>query len=479
MKRILVLVVLAILLTACSNTSEPSLSQGNSKDNSAAEATISFTDDDGRKINISSPCERIISLYSAHTENLYALGAGGKLIGAHSTSTYPAAAAFLDTYDYSGDPEKVIAANPDLVLIRPFITRKAPEFVTALENAGILIVSLYPESFNEFDEYIRKLAVLTGTEQAAERELSAFHVNIDEITERTGRVADKQSVFFESTEVNLRTVTPDSMPAIAIQRAGGVNIAADAVAVEDGSSIASFGDEKILELADEIDVYVSQRGAMNAGGDEKSIASRPGFNTVKAVTDGRVFLINEKIISSPTFRYFKGIKELARYMYPEVMDSLEGFMSGEEATRREFANIVVMSRHIPIYVPASSKYYKEKRKGHTYGMFADVPWTDEDYDYIETAVSSGYLTWEKRENGEYFDPDAPVTREELAQTIFVIGQFSDKGSVQKISDLLDCENPRIVQILVDNGIFTLEGGRFEPGRKVTMQEIVSALSLVK
>ena len=66
-------------------------------------------------------------------------------------------------YDYNADPENVIAAEPDLVLIRPFINRKSPDFVAALENAGLTVVSLYPESFEEFDGYIEKLAMLTGT----------------------------------------------------------------------------------------------------------------------------------------------------------------------------------------------------------------------------------------------------------------------------------------------------------------------------
>lgn len=469
----------AVLLTACGRTAGPIPAQTAAQGDYAAVSAISFTDDDGRKINIEAPCERIISLYSAHTENLYALGAGDKLIGAHSTSTYPAEAAFLDIYDYNGDPEKVIAAEPDLVLIRPFITRRSPDFISALEKAGILVVSLYPESFDEFDDYINKLAMLTGTEQKARQELAAFYGNIETITAQTRSIKDKKSIFFESTEANLRTVTPDSMPAIAIELAGGINVAADAVPVEEGSSIASFGDERILSLAEKIDVYVSQRGAMNAGGDERSIVSRPGFSTIKAIAEGKVFLINEKIISSPTFRYYKGVKELARYMYQEVMDSLDAYMKNDKATRRDFANIVVRSMHLPIYIPYSSKYYQEEHKGHTYGMFKDVPWTDVDFDYIETAVLSGYIPWEKGSEGEYFKPDEPVTREELAQAIFIMGEFSGKNSNYEIADLSECNNTRIVQTLVDNGVFVLKDGCFEPDKEVTMQEIVDALLFVK
>jgi iron complex transport system substrate-binding protein len=60
-------------------------------------------------------------------------------------------------------------------------------------------------------------------------------------------------------------------------------VAEDAPAVSEGSSIAAFGVRRFWRRAEEIDVYVSQRGAMNAGGDEHSIAIRPGFSAVKAV----------------------------------------------------------------------------------------------------------------------------------------------------------------------------------------------------
>ena len=462
------------VLTSCGTDQTSGETSQTSASQQDGEAAISFTDDEGREIRLDQPCERIISLYSAHTENLFSLGAGEKVIGVNDTSVYPPEAAFLDVYDYESDPEKVIAAQPDLVLIRPFITNKAPEFVKAIENAGITVVSLYPESFDLFDEYITHLGALVGEEETAEEKLEEFHQNLDEITQLTSTLTQKQKVFFESTEVNLRTITPDSMPAHAIALAGGENVAQDVEPVKEGSSIAPFGEERVLSLADEIDVYVSQSGAMNAGGTVHSISIRPGFDTIKAVKDGRVYLINEKIISSPTFRFYKGVRELARYLYPEVMDSLEDYETDQPATRRDLANIMVKAAHLPIYV-TSSRYYQQEHKGHTYGLFEDVEWTDPDFDAIETVVVSGYLDWEKDGEKEYFRPEDLVTREELAQAIFLMGDFEGKDATP-IQDLEECENQNIVQIMVDNGVFALADGNFEPQRTVTQQEIVDAFS---
>lgn len=453
----------------------------NDETETEGKAAISFVDDDGYQINLDAPAKKIISMYSAHTENLYALGAGEQVIGGHTTCIFPAEAAPKATYDYQGDPEYVIAAEPDLVLIRPRISRAAPEFVESLRNAGITVVSLYPNTLDAFPDYINKLAALAGKEEKAEELLKVFDAGLNEISDLTSKAEDKQTVFFESTEVNIRTVAEGSMPDMAIKFAGGKNIAQGALPMTEGSSIAEFGAERVLENGEGIDVYVSQRGAMNAGGNLQSISERPGFDTVSAVKNGRVYVINEKLISSPTFRYVKGVNELARFMYPEIMDDVSAYISDEPATKRDFANLITRCMHIPVYVPSSSKYYLENRDTHTYGMFEDIHWYDPDFDYIETAVYSGYVSWRKGEDGkEYFDPDSGVTREELAKTVFIAGDFSAKEANTAISDLGKCGNKRIVQILVDNGVFELdENGSFLPDKQVTRNEIIQALRFVK
>lgn len=472
---LIVSLIIMFSLPGCTATKDVDVQPDKAKH---ADAAIQFTDDDGREIALDKPCSRIISLYSAHTENLFELGAGNLIIGVHDTSIYPPETQKIPIYDYTDDPEKIIAADPDLVLIRPFITRKVPDFVEAIENAGITVVSLYPEKFEDFDDYINKLSLLTGTEDVAEDKLDLFHENIDVISSKTKSITEKQRIFFEATEENLRTITDMSMAAHAIGFAGGINIAEGAEAIEEGSSIATFGIEKILSLADDIDVYVSQRGAMNAGGNLHSIFIRPGFDTIKAIKDKRVYIINEKIISSPTFRFYKGVRELSRYLYPDVVDDISEYEVDEIANKRDLANIMVRQLHMPIYITSSSKYYQTDTKGHIYGMFSDVTWQDGDFDYIETCAMGGYIPYIEDGEQQYFEPDSNVTREMLAKTIFLTGDFKRKEEKTSINDLNQCDNANIVQILVDNGVFSLNEGKFEPERNVTCNEIIDAIKFV-
>ncbi len=286
-------------------------------------ADIIVTDDLGKIVRLSAPAKRIVSLYSAHTENLFALGLSAEIVGVGRSDAFPPEVAHKPRFDYRTDPEKLIAVAPDLVLIRPFIARSQPQFVEILERAGVAVVALYPERFEDFDGYIRRLAQLTGTAAQAETLLRQFHRDIEAIQASTAPISPKARVFFEASADGCKTVTPDSLPARAIAIAGGVNIAADAAPVKQGSSIAAYGVEKLLEQGENIDVYLVQTGAMNPVHDRESVAARPGFQAIKAVRDGRIYLISEQLISSPTFRYAQGIREVLRICYSMMIEEEE------------------------------------------------------------------------------------------------------------------------------------------------------------
>jgi iron complex transport system substrate-binding protein len=277
--------------------------------------SFSITDDEGGSISFDKPFARIISLYSAHTENLFALGAGEKLIGGHSTCDYPEAAKALPVFEYTGDPEYVIAASPDLILIRPFIRRHNPAYIEALEKAGIPVVSLYPETFDDFDDYIRRLALLAGVD--GEEELRNFHSELQSVRDAAASIKNRQYVFFETTGRETRTAAPGSLPALAIEISGGLNIAEDAKPVNPLSSIASYGTEKLLSRAESIDAYIVQMGAMNPARSLEALRKRAGFSALKAVQDGNVLFIDERVISSPVWRYLQGVKIIAHFLYPD------------------------------------------------------------------------------------------------------------------------------------------------------------------
>jgi len=310
MKRLLlILLTLFILLPAA-------LADAEAPENTE----IRFTDARGKEIILEKTAEHIISLYSAHTENLYALGAGNLLIGGSNSEVYPEEATLLPVYHYREDPEKVIAAMPDLVLVRPMIERVAPEYIEALERAGLTVASIYPDTADEFDDYIRTLALITGAEETAELLITDRHARIAALAEQNKDLAPVK-VFFETSADPLRTLTPEALAATSGALAGGGLVTGDAPE-NPGSSMVEYPVEKLIEKADQIEVYAAQLGGMNKTVTYEDILTRPGYMAIRAVQNGHVLVIDEKLVASPTFRQLDGVELLAE-AFAAARDSRE------------------------------------------------------------------------------------------------------------------------------------------------------------
>ncbi len=280
------------------------------------EAYNEVIDQAGRKIVINDPYHRIISLYGAHTENLFALGLDREIIGVSRHEDHPPRALKKPVFSYHDDPEKFLAAHPDLVLIRPMIDRGYPQFVARLEKSGITVVSLQPGTVDEMYTYWQILGVLTGRQDHALRMVANFQKAVLEFNTLTASIAVRKKVYFEAIHNKMKTFSPDSMAVFALETAGGINIAADAIPVRK-TNIAYYGKERILSRAAEIDVYLAQSGTMNQPS-VSLIKNEPGYQVIKAVHHNQIYIVDERIISRPTYRLLAGITEIGKILYPEV-----------------------------------------------------------------------------------------------------------------------------------------------------------------
>jgi iron complex transport system substrate-binding protein len=263
------------------------------------------------------PYSRIISLYSAHTENLFTLGAGSQIIGVSTSDDYPAAIANKPRFSYREDAEKFIAARPDLVLVRPMIERSYPQLLDKLKQAGITVVSLQPTSLDEIFPYWQSLGRLTGRRKEAANMIATFEENLAEMEARVQAipVAHRPRVYFESIHKKMKTFAPGGIAVFVLEQAGGINVAGDARQVRK-TNIASYGKERILSRADEIDIFLAQQGRMNPVSVEQ-ITHEPGFQAIKAVREGKVYLIDEALVSRPGLRIVEGIRQLHSLLYPD------------------------------------------------------------------------------------------------------------------------------------------------------------------
>ena len=310
-----------------------------------------ITDQSGTRIVVEKPFKRIICLYAAHTENLFSLGLDREIIGVSRDEAFPPQTLAKPAFSYHDDVEKFIAAQPDLVLVRPMISQGYPNFVNALQKVGIVVVSLQPRTIEEVYTYWKDLGILTGREARSatmiekfETELQRIHRIVDTIPE-----AKKKKVYFEAIHSKMRTFSPSSIAMFALKSAGGINVAKDAQE-RHGTNIADYGKEHILSQADEIDVYLAQKGTMNHA-TVRQIDAESGFRIIKAVREGQIYIVDEKIVSRPTLRLLDGIYEIGRFLYPEKFNDVTDLKKVPALSRAQFAKMFCKMADTPFKTP--------------------------------------------------------------------------------------------------------------------------------
>ena len=255
---------------------------------------------------------RIISLYPAHTRNLADMGAADLVVGVgRGDQLLPD----RPRLGYRDDPERFLALRPDLVLIRPMISRAHPALVRKMEENGVAVVSLQPTSVEGLFDYWRILGRLSGHPDGARAMVDRFSRGLEQMRARVGQIpaAQRKRVYFEAIHRRMKTFAPSSMAIFVLESAGGINVAADAVRVR-ATNIAAYGKERILARADRIDVFLAQHGRMNPVTID-TIRNEPGFSVIRAVRENRVFLVDEKLVSRPTLGLLEGMARVYDLLY--------------------------------------------------------------------------------------------------------------------------------------------------------------------
>lgn len=125
-------------------------------------AAVTVQDDAGKAVQLAQPAQRIVSLSPHATELLYAIGAGGKLVGRDGASDYPQAAARLPAVGLYGafNVESIVALRPDLVVA--WEGPQAGQATARLRELGIAVYASQPARVSAIPAAMRDLGKLAG-----------------------------------------------------------------------------------------------------------------------------------------------------------------------------------------------------------------------------------------------------------------------------------------------------------------------------
>ena len=272
----------------------------------SAQAThypLTVTDDLGRSVTLTHAPKRIVAMLPSHTETLFAIGAGAQLIAVDKFSNFP-----RDETDrlpkvgsaYAPSIEAILALKPDLVLADESGGSRLTEKLAA---AGLTVYGGTAQTYTEVFQKIAVLGQLTNHEAGATRLITSMRSDMNTLSVQL-RGAPKVSAYYEVSAAPY-TAGPDSFIGVLMAKAGGANIIP-----------AGLGE--FPKISPEL--VIKYNPAVMIGLSLPDARSRPGWNTLQAVTAGRVYKPTQEetdALSRPGPRLPVALRVLAKLLHPE------------------------------------------------------------------------------------------------------------------------------------------------------------------
>lgn len=267
-----------------------------------------LTDMAGRELVLDAPLTRAIALNPADCEILYALGAQDVLVGRGEYCNYPEDVLSLPSVNSGAQTniEQILALQPQVIIMSKMA--QTVEQVEALEKAGVRVVISDAQSLEGVYEAIALLGELTGREEAAEALAQEMRSGFDAIRQQAQTI--EKTVYFEVSplEWGLWTSGKDTFLDELAQIVGLTN------AFSDVTGWAEISQEQVLERNPD---YIVTTAAYYGEGElpVDEIASREGWQDLRAVKNGAIYNADADMTSRPGPRLLDAAQALADFVH--------------------------------------------------------------------------------------------------------------------------------------------------------------------
>ena len=279
----------------------------------AAAQPIELTDGLGRVIKLAGPAQRIVSLAPSNTEIVFALGAGGQMVGRDGFSDFPPDAKQVPDIGNSLDKlntEAIVAQKPDLVLAADI---NSADQVKTLENLGLTVYRVpNPKDFDGLYQNLAAVGQLTGHAAAAQVLTEDSKARVAAVIEKTKGVTTKPKVFYELDATDATkpfTPGPGTFVDMLITLAGGQNIGG----ALKGEWAQISSEERVAQNPD-----VILLGDAAYGISVESVGQRAGWADIAAIKANAVYTFDDNLVSRPGPRLVDGLETIAKLLHPEL-----------------------------------------------------------------------------------------------------------------------------------------------------------------
>jgi len=297
-----------------------------------------IVDSAGKTHTLVRPFHSVVVMNSETIETMRSLGVAPSVVVAVDKYT-PQKPEFFPEYAgtpsvgsiWAPDYERILATRPDAVFLYATVSTKECDEIeqritTANPEITIFRIDCYhPETY--LDD-VKTLGEIFDRHEGSER-LSGFYSSILDTLDDALSTADPGSrpeVYFE-TWTDYKTAGPGSGYHDKIELAGGKNIFSDSAA-----EYPEIDPEAVIERQPDVVVKLVGTGKYTFGGYtginatefarvRDALVSRPGWNSLPAVRDDRVYVLHTGIVDGP--QSIIGESYLAKWFHPALFAGLE------------------------------------------------------------------------------------------------------------------------------------------------------------
>lgn len=265
-------------------------------------AEIRVIDDTGNAVTLAGPAKRIVSLAPHLTELLFSLHVGSRVVGTVRFSDYPEAAKSIPVLGdaFAISLESIVSSEPELVVA--WQTGGANNIIERLRTLGIPVYVNEALDLKSIARSIKSLAVLVGKAGYGETLALKFEDEISRLQEVYAGTDKK--VFFQISDQSLFTINDSHLIGQAISVCGVQNIFGDSPI-----PVPIVSKEGVLAADPEIIVISQPIDSERSPWIEK-------WSEIEGYAD-RIRLIDPGLISRPSLRMSKGIKELCSLVWAQ------------------------------------------------------------------------------------------------------------------------------------------------------------------
>ena len=249
------------------------------------------------------PTNKIVSLSATATEMLYAIGAEDQLVAVDNYSNYPeAAASFENKIDASQPSAEAIAALDATAVLLAY---DPGNLQTQLEALGITVwTGAAATSFDDSYKQITELGELTGKTAEAEALVTSMKADIETAVSSMALPDAPISYFYELDNTYFSVTSNTFVGQIMAQ----FNLQNIADLAEAGNDYPQLSQEAIISANPQL-IFLADTKCCQQ--DAKTVAARPGWNKIDAVTNGNVVELDDDVASRWGPRVVDLVKQVA------------------------------------------------------------------------------------------------------------------------------------------------------------------------